>query len=179
MLIVVVGYLCLPCMLYNGTYLTVGIFVCRVFCIMAHTWHEVQGQPWICSHQTSIYSSFSSHLRHPSGRTVKWNPGRRTRASHQVSSRFSRICAIKMKRQICIFWYVLDLFTTFRLGTVVFWILDCKKSPVDLVRGVVFWIFSPLCVRQSCGLHLHHIGLRHYSLSHLIEVPRVRKHISK
>ena len=43
----------------------------------------------------------------------------------------------------------------------------------------MFWIFSPLCVRQSCGLHLHHIGLRHYSLSHLIEVPRVRKHISK
>ena len=155
-------YLCVPCFLYNGTYLTWG----------ARSALNMQS--------SDIYLILVfSHLRHPSGRTVKWNPGRRTRASHQVSSRFSRICAIKMKRQICIFWYVLDLFTTFRLGTVVFWILGCKKSAVDLFRGVVFWIFSPLFVRQSCGLHLHHIGLRHYSLSHLIEGPRVRKHISK
>jgi hypothetical protein len=65
----------------------------------------------------------------------------------------------------------------------VFWIFFkiqiCLFILIDLFRRVVFWIFSPLFVWQSCGLHLHHIGLRHYSLSHLIKVPRVRKHISK
>ena len=82
-------YLCVPCTLYNGTCLTWGvmsalnmqssdIYVLLVFLAFAPSfWEECE------------MKSLTANTCIP---------------SHQVSSRFSRICAIKMKRQICIFF---------------------------------------------------------------------------
>ena len=171
MLIVLVGYLCVPCMLYNGTCLTVGIFVCRVCCITAHTWHEVQGQPRICSHQTSIYSSFSRICAILLAGL--WNEILDGEHVHPIRCLrvFLAFAPSKWKDKFAFFWCVLDLFTTFCLGRMNEWVLiaTCKQ-----------FVWSTRIGRNMpIGLHLHHIGLRHYSLSHLIKVPRVRKHISK
>ena len=81
-------YLCVPCMLYNGTCLTWGvvsalnmqssdIYLLLVFLAFAPSfWQDCEMKSWTAN--TCI----------PSGVFA-----------------FSRICAIKMKRQICIFFY--------------------------------------------------------------------------